>query len=98
MYALINYLGSICDFFSLLLVFSDPADFDVLEQFGTNKGVSIKSFLFCKGESIKSYFFLKEYQKLFFLIFDLSVVIMFSILLVTLILISEFNNKVIHIV
>lgn len=84
MYALINYLGSICDFFSLLLVFSDPADFDVLEQFGTNKGVSIKSFLFCKGESIKSYFFLKEYQKLFFFIFDLSVVIMFSILLVTL--------------
>lgn len=69
--------------FFLSLVFSDPADFDILEQFGTNKGVSIKSFLFFKGESIKSYFFLKGYQKLFFF-FDLSVVIMFSILLVTL--------------
>ena len=28
------------------LVFSDPSDFDVLEQFGTNKGVSIWEMVF----------------------------------------------------
>lgn len=90
MYALINYLGSICDFFcdffSLLLVFSDPADFDVLEQFGTNKGVSIKSFLFCKGESIKSFNFWPIGCH------NVQYTTCYSIL------ISEFNNKVIHIV